>query len=843
MNFMVPELMGMLLSGLRRWGPVLLTAALLTSCNVTKYLSEDQELLTAQRVEIRKGAKLDNRGEVSYELSVLTQQKPNGNFLFLFPREHFYLANSKPRDTTRIDRFLRNTIGQPPVYYSDSLSRRSAALMEDFLRYRGYFNATAYHEPDRRKDKKVRLIYHVDPGKRYVIDSVRYSSPEPQIDSILQVLKTDSPLQPGTPLNLNTYDEEKARISRYLRNEGYAYFSNTYFDKLEIDTSQRSGYANIFLTILPPQEDNAYNKYRVGSITVLTDYSPARDATGEQYPLDTVVSGVRFLSPNARFRMRPELLAENIFLTTDSIYRREDYEKTNLALGGLGIYRFVRINQIIDPDNPLVLNYEIQLSPDKRMSIGVDLDLNYTNRSQLVSTNNNATTGFSNNLIGVSVSPNFRNRNVFGGAELLSVALRSGVEVNPTADSASQFFNTIDLAAEVTLNLPRFQDFGFYNLANRLHLLPDDFYQELRERASTRYSMAYEYLLIRTFYAYNTANARLGYDFRRSPTTSYRINHTALDILNFNIQPQFEAILENNQRLRRSISDQYFFSVLFRNLDYTRVGRPDRLGRSLTFNGQFELTGGEVFLARQFMTNLNPRNNFAQYALAVSDLRYYKQYTPLSSFATRLLVAAARPLVSNQEVPYVKQFFSGGANSMRAWAPRGLGPGGYVDSLSIDASSGTFNNNLRLYQTGDLQLELNLEYRFNLFSYVRGAVFADIGNVWTIEEDTDRPGSQFLFKGRTEQIPKDDGFFTYYHEPFYRQLAVAGGTGIRIDLSYFVFRLDAALPLRYNYPQRGNGDPISPREAISYPESAYWRSFDSFGFGDITFQLGLGCPF
>ncbi|WP_168797571.1 translocation and assembly module lipoprotein TamL [Neolewinella litorea] len=840
MNLMVPELMGILAGGLRRLGPVLTAAVLLTSCNVTKYLAEDAELLTAQRVAIRKGSKLENRGEVNYELSLLAQQKPNGNFLFLFPREHFYLANSKPRDTTRIDRFLRNTIGQPPVLYSDSLARRSAELMEDFLRYRGYFNATAYHEPDRRKRKKVNLIYHVEPGTRFYIDSVQYSSPAPEIDSLLQVLKEDSPLQPNTPLNLNAFDEEKARISRYLRDEGYAYFSGNYFDKLEIDTSQREGYANIYLSILPPEQEEAYRKYRIGEVTVITDYSPALDAAGAAYPGDTVVDGIRFLSPTPRFRMRPELLAQNIFLHTDSTYSREAYEKTNLSLGGLGIYRFVRINQVVDPNQPDVLNYRIQLSPDKRMSVGVDLDLNYTNRSQLVNTDTDQNTAFNNNLIGVSVSPNFRNRNVFGGAELLSVALRAGVEINPSSDSAAQFFNTIDLAAEVSLNLPRFKDFGFYRLANRTGILSGNFYQQLRERASTRYSMAYEYLLIRTFYAYTTANARLGYDFRRSAQTSYRINHAAVDILNFTIEPQFEEILQNNQRLRRSISDQYFFSALFRNLEYSRVGRPDRHGRSMNLNGQFELTGGEVYLARQFFNNLDPRDHFAQYALAVADVRYYKQFSPLRSFASRLLFGIGRPMVVDQEVPYVKQFFAGGANSMRAWAPRGLGPGGYVDPLSIDPADGTFNNNLRLYQTGDLQLELNLEYRFNLFSFVRGAVFTDIGNVWTVEEDPDRPGSQFLFQGR---IRREEGSDPFYHQPFYRQLAVAGGAGIRIDLSYFIFRLDLALPLRYNYPQMGDGEPISPREPISYPETAYWRDFGSFRFSDITFQLGLGYPF
>ncbi|WP_116108629.1 BamA/TamA family outer membrane protein [Lewinella sp. IMCC34191] len=833
MNFIVPELRGILAGGLRYVGPILLAAVFLTSCNVTKYLSEDQELLADQRVELRKGVKVAKRSEVVYELGVLAKQEPNGNFLFLFPREFFYLANNRPQDTSRIDRFLRQRIGQQPVYYSDSLSRRSAASMEDFLRYRGYFDATAYHEADRRKRKKVNLIYHVDPGMRYSIDSVVYSSPEPEIDSILQILKSESALQAGQPLDLNAFDREKARIGQYLRDQGYAYFSDNYFDKLEIDTTGGDGQADIYLTILPPDQDNSYQKYRIGQITVLTDYNPAREASGEAYPGDTIVNGIRFLSPTATFRMRPDILAQNIFLQTDSLYSREAFEKTNLSLGGLGIYRFVRINQIANPTDPNVLDYRIQLSPDKRMSFGVDFDINYTNRSQLL-----ANSALSNNLIGVSVSPTFRNKNVFGGAELLTLGFRTGVEVNPVPDSAAQFFNTIDLAAEASLNLPRFKDFGFYRVSRGLGLISDEFYESLQERANTRYSIAYEYLLLRTFYTYTIANARLGYDFRLSPTTSFRINHAALDILNFTIEPQFDSILVNNQALRRSISDQYFLSVLFRSLEYTRIGRPDRQGRSITLNGQFELTGGEVWLARQFASELDPNNRFAQYALGVADFRYYKQFSPLRSFATRLLVGVARPIVGSQEVPYVKQFYSGGPNSMRAWLPRGLGPGSYVDPLSI-AADGLLSNNL-LYQTGDLQLELNFEYRFNLFSFFRGAVFTDIGNVWTFNRDPDRPGSQFLLTGRQVQ---EEGARPFYHEPFYRQLAVAGGLGLRIDLSYFVFRLDLAIPLRYNYPQTGQGDPVLELQPDPYPESAYWRDFGRFNFGDIRPQIGLGYPF
>jgi outer membrane protein assembly factor BamA len=828
--------MGMLVRGLRRWIPLLGVALVVSGCNVTKYLDANEELLAGQRVALRKGSKVANRNDVLYELEVLAKQEPNGNFLFLFPREYFYLANNKPKDTTRIDRFLRNTIGQPPVLYSDSLSRRSAALMSDFLRYRGYFNATSYHEADRRKPGRVNLIYHVDPGRRFLIDSVSYQSPDPTIDSLLQIFREDSELQPGAPLDLTAFDREKSRLSQELRNAGYAYFSNTYFDKLEIDTSRREGYADLYLNVLPAREEEQYETYRIGEVTVITDYSPAREATGGGYLQDTTVGGVRFLSPNATFRMRPELLATNIFLESDSLFSLEAYQKTNLSLNGLGIYRFVRINQLVDPIRPNVLNYQIQLTPDKRMAVGVDLDLNYTNRSQLPDSDGG---GFAvnTNLIGVSVSPSYTNRNTFGGAELLTVALRAGVEVNPAPDSLSTFLNTIDLGAEATLALPRFKDLGIYRAGNRLGLISDNFYRELRERASTRYSLAYEYLLLRTFYTYTIANARLGYDFQRSPVTRYRINHAALDILNYTIAPEFGRILANNQRLNLSISDQYFLSLIFRELEYSHIGRPDLRGRSLTYNGRFEIAGGELFLIDQFMGDIDPNNNFAQYVILQNDLHYGKQYTPLRSFAARLLFGIGRPFSSDREVPFVKQFFAGGANSMRAWVPYALGPGGFVDTLSLTATN-QFNQ-LNLYQTGDLQLELNLEYRFNLFSYLQGAVFTDIGNVWRVQEDPDRPGSQFRLRGLRRT---DENGAAFYHQPFYRQIAIGSGVGFRIDLSYFVFRLDLALPLRYNYPQDGQGRPL-PRTGDPHPEGDYWRSFRRFRLGDVTPQLALGYPF
>lgn len=842
MNFMVPE--GKDIRALS-WRPVVLAvmlAACLASCNTSKYLTGDRELLTAQRVVIEDPKSVTKRADLTYQLSTIAKQAPNGNFFFLWPREWFYFKNSQPSDSSRINRFFRKTIGQPPAIYSDSLSRRSARDMEDFLFRLGHFDAKVYHEADRGRRRKVNLIYHVEANARRLIDSVVYASSDPLIDSLLQIAKADSEIRSGEPLDLNSFDREKARISRYLRNQGYAFFSATYIDDLEIDTSRRKGYADVFFNLLPPQREASQNRYRVGEVTVYTDYSPLALSAAD-FSLDTIIDGVRFLSRSSEFRMRPDLLRKNVFLERGEYSRRELLEKTNLNLNGLGIYRFVRINQQLDSLADNVLNYQIQLSPSERMSIGADLDLNYTNRNGL-----NINPNFQNqNLIGLSVSPTFQNRNLLGGAELLVTSLRAGVEINPRADSEAPFFNTVDLSADVSLYLPRFKDFGIYSMLGKIpapwrgNLVTENFVSQLRERSNTRFSLGYEYLLIRDFYSYTIFNARQGYDFRRSATTNYRINHLAVDILDPQTQAAFDLILEQNQYLQRSFGEQYFLSFLFRDLEYNRVGLPDAKGRAISFTGRVEIAGAEVHGLNKLANLLFGTNDiwrpktdaiYAKYVLVEASLRYYKNFTPQHSFASRFIFGAGRPY-GGSAVPYVKQFFVGGANSMRAWAPRGLGPGGYVDPLSLNT-----DNNLRLFQTGDLRMELNLEYRFPIASFFKGALFADIGNVWTFEEDDngERPGSQFLLSGRESS----NGAF--FHQPFYRQLAIGMGTGLRIDLSYFIFRLDASMPMRYNYPNDGFGG-IVPRNNLEVPESAYWRDLGTFRFKDITWQLGLGYPF
>lgn len=804
---------------------LLLIGLVLFGCNSTRFLQEDEYLLTDNEVKIR--GKVRNKSDLDYELLISAKQQPNNNFLFI-PREWFYLTSIQPNDTTGWDRFKRRRLGEPPVIYNDSLTRASVEDMQYLLQYKGYFNASVFAD-DETRGQKVSVTYYATPGAQFLIDSVTFSSEDPRIDSLLQDARENTLLKRGRGLDLSLYAQEKERLTQYLRNNGYAFFYPSYLDKLEVDTTQRSKHANLYIQVLPPPSDSAHTVYRVGEVNVYPNYDPLDDARLR----DTIIGPYRFFFRNQRPLVKPQAIARNIFLQPGETYRQDDYRKTNLQLSALGIYRFVRIRQEVDSLQPGVLNFAIQMTPSYRMEAGVDFDINYNNRS------GSAGTG---NLIGFSLSPTFRNRNLFRGAELLVTNLSAGVEVNPNVND-SRFWNTVDLRAQAELLLPRFRDYaGLYRFLHRLplgrdrHLLNEGFYTALRENTATRISLSYEYLDIIDWYRYNLFNARYGYDFQKSKSTRYLINHLGIDYLQPRTDSLFESVLANNPFLARSFGQQVFVSLLFREIDYVRTGRVNRRGESIYLNGRFEVAGAEIyalngiynaFARENTVFRLDDTTSFSQYALLETDFRYYRQFTPRRGIAMRFNFGLARPYGNTADVPYVKQFYVGGPSSIRAWAPRGLGPGGYQDTLL----TGDPENNLRLYQTGSLKLEYNIEYRFDLFWRVKGAFFLDAGNVWTIERDPDRCGSQFLFSRQTYEC----GGQPFTHMPFYRQIAVGGGFGMRVDLTYFIFRLDLGVKLRNNFPQNRREGPIR--------ESDYWNDFSGFGIRDIAFNIGLGYPF
>lgn len=827
----------------------------LASCNTTQFLGEGEKLLIGNQIKFHEAKEIKNKRSLKYQLSTLYKQEENSNFLFI-PREWFYYKTQKPEDTTRFDRWKLRFLGEEPAVFSTAATKATLESINFYMRYKGYYNASVYVDSVFSKnEKKVSLTYHVTPGPLFTIDTVIFRSGDAEIEAILQKIKDRTHLKEGRALDREHYEDEKKRVLRYLRNHGYAQFYPNYFAPLEADSTinierlprPKNKKVSLDFIVNRPYQDSAHQKFVVGEVLVYPQFDPVRSPAEL---VETTIEKCRFLAPQSeeKYRINPQIIRDAIFLQPGEFYSQDDYDKTNRQLTKLGVFKFVRIHQEVDSLQPDKMNFRIELPRIPRLQLGMDFELNYTNRSGGPSS--------STNLLGIALNPSFRSRNLFHGAELLVGNLYAGVEVNPNVrkENRGDFWNTVDLGVQMELYFPRFLDhLGFWKTSHAISKTffgrkeNEGLYPQLKDKAATRLGASYNFIKLLNFYDYNLLNASYGYDLQKDNHTRHIINHFGVDFLNVDTtQRNFKDILAVNPFLKASFGDQLLVSLLFREFNYIYTSPVNRSDESHYIGVSFETAGAEIWGVNQLYNRIadttaifrlkgkNDDINFSQYFRLELDLRFNKRLTPKRSYAARFNIGVARPFGNTDDVPYVKQFYVGGPNSIRAWAARGLGPGGFTDVLTQEASA----NRLFFSQAGDFKLEFNLEYRFNIFWLLDGALFLDGGNIWTLRPDNSRCGSQFLLKPRIQQACEGNmGDKDFYNEAFYKQIALGGGFGARLDFTYFILRLDAGIRLRYPDPNA-----LNPLTHKSY--SGYWNSFPGvFLTNHVNFNLGLGYPF
>lgn len=817
----------------REWcKPYLVLGALgllLSSCNTTKFLDVDQFLLKKNTLVLHPEEKMPNKGLLTYEMETLYKQKPNSSLFFVIPREWFWFKTNEPGDTSGFDRWQRRVLSEPPAIFDEKLCNETEIALEDYLKNKGYFESDAIYEEVLRK-KKAWVTYHVYPKKRTAIDSIIYYSSDRVVDSLLQAIKGESLLKKGEPLDSRLYDQEKERIALFMRNQGYANFLSNYVAQLTADTTGDRYRALVTLEVLPPLEDSVHQAYKVGKIVVFPYYSPEQESPLHRMK-DTLVGGIVFRNePDSSMYFRSSVLIDAVKTKVGEPFRQTDLEATQRELAASGVFKFVRIKQLPNAEDRSLLDIWIFLTPNPRLEMGADFEVSFTNR---------ATRNQSLNLIGLSLRPSIRNRNIFKGAETLITSLKFGVEINPPA-SKQRVFNTLDVGFQTDLYLPKFKDyFGLWKLVDQVFYNADKqkrdgsgnagLYNAFKRNASSKLSLGYSYTKFIDFYDISIFNMNYGFDFKPNKQESYSITNFAAEYFRSNLSQNF---LDNfdNQLFIRSFDRRFLVSVLFRGLNYDYIGKTNSRGESIQAGVSLETAGGEILAANWVSNQIRGRKDtfaidnidFAQYALIESSLRYYRQFTPKTSFASRLGFGVVRPFGNSDVVPFIKQFSAGGPNSIRAWPARGLGPGGYIDT-TLFQNNGSFTN-LNLVNTGDLWLEGNLEYRFNIYSLLNGAFFLDAGNIWTFRRDPERPGAPFFFKdpGFTSEDPTRGQY-----DPFYKQIAIGSGFGLRLDIRYFILRVDLGMKIRY--PYRWDGE-------------HFWNPPNRW-FKRMNLNLGLGMPF
>jgi outer membrane protein assembly factor BamA len=408
-------------------------------------------------------------------------------------------------------------------------------------------------------------------------------------------------------------------------------------------------------------------------------------------------------------------------------------------------------------------------------------------------------------LFGVSFSTDYRDLNTFHGAEVFNLNLEAGFEFNfnkPIVGQKRDIFNSVNLGLGTNLSFPRYMDplrlyhiIGHRKDEKHKPLFGEKLGRWLQEDASTRLSLGYNYVDIQDLYQYYSVNANLGYLMQPDPSRKLTIDRTGIDLFVPNPDSIFEDILDSSRFHRESFGKQLFTGLLFR--DYLFEVNTKSSVRPAYFRlfHSAEISGAEVLFfnalenglsghVREFGIKTGKGEDrdtirFSHFMKGEIDFRYYYDFGRNTELAFRFNPGIAFPYGPfTKQVPYVKQFYVGGALSNRAWQVRELGPGSYYDPNT----AGLIEKGLPFYQTGDIKIDLSLEMRFKLFWYVHGALFLDAANVWTIKEDVTRPGSNFQLKR------------------FYKEFGVGYGYGLRLDFDLFILRLDVGYKLLSPYP-------------------------------------------
>lgn len=783
----------------------------LASCNNVRYLQNDQALYKDSQVKFETEESIEDQAAVENYLLRIDGQKPNRQFLGIFvlrlwiynqlsqqqgsglknwvdSAKHFDQVRGlvgdilyTDDDSTTVRQWLINSVGEAPVLYDSAKAESSVDRMLTYLRNIGYFHPGIELE-HQIQNKKGKAVYHVYPGSRYGIRSVKYEVEDSLMAHFIERKKHQSALQPGKPYNLNDFKSERTRIRDQLREKGYFKFERI-FVEFPMDSTMGGQVLDVYVRITNPPEGGQHKRYRVGEIYVISDYH--LELVEQPIDRDTLLFDSVHLLSEGPLRFRPATLTENIYFRPGQWYKASDHQSTLRRLNELGAFKFVSLQYAERQEgDTLYLDAFLRLQPTEKQGWSAELNTN---------TNFNST-------IGSDFDFSYRNRNLFRNADLFTMNLTSGLETQSqvTGEDTLTFIGNLDVSVEANLAIPRLL-FPFKKL-NRKSLNP-----------STEFSSRYTFTRRLGFYTLNTTSLGIAFQFQKNPRMAHRISLVEISLVDTsNLSQDFRNILADNLLLTQSFEQTIIPASSYTFLYNTASIRGSKSG--IFYRSSVEMAGNLSNLLWTLAGSSADHNiagiPLAQYTRLQSDLRYYYNPRPEEQLIFRVMGGIGVPYGNSATLPFIKQFFSGGPSSVRAWKVRRLGPGSFSVEDDADGTSTVF-----IDQTGDIQLEANFEYRFPVYKLVKGAFFVDAGNIWLLEEDENRPGGKFT-------------------KNFYQDIAIGTGLGLRLDFQFFVIRSDFGFRLRD--PSFSGGESWVVRDFSAY--------LDDFA-RNTEFNIAIGYPF
>ena len=724
----------------------ILTCLVFSACSNIKYLQEGERLYAKSELKI-KGHDNKKHPDLEEKLVSAMQPKPNETIFGLRPSLWFYNIAGTPKKEKGLRNFIKNKLGRPPVLYEEDVPKRITRLLQNRLFTSGHFKGTVTYSTTEKK-RRVKVIFKVDAGPLFTIDSIGFQERGYPCDKDLLKVFKENELSPNDAFDVDKLRQERVRISNAMKNNGYYYFNSDAIS-FQADTTNGDHKVDVYLTTQPRLSRKSVQRYHIQNVFVYANHSLMSDsAIKSLQPVE--INGCKYYDQEERYR--PDIITKSIFLEPNRVYSLERHDLTLDRLSALKVFKFVNV-RFEESDSTGMLNAYIYLTPQKNRSLRLELEA----------------ASKSNNFAGPGFSIDFKNRNTFRGAELLQFNFMSNYETQ--FSSKSEWINSYEFGVENKLIIPRF-------------LMPIKKLRTTRQQVTqTQASSGYHILKRAKYYTYNTSRASFGYNWTSSEKREYQeLSITEFNYVKlFNTTDLFDELLDNNPLLKNSFQEQFIIGPTY---SYTYSNQKDHPG------GNHFYVHGNADYAGTLLGQLSPLWSkdksrphtllglpFSQYLKMDFDVRYYHQFSGERQLVTRVMAGAGLPYQNSTTLPYAKQYFIGGINSIRAFQARSLGPGTYIPAVS---------NNLFIDQAGDIKLEANLEYRARIYGIVKGALFVDAGNIWLINEDSSRPGGQF----KANQ--------------FYNEIAIGTGAGIRVDASFFILRLDLGLPVRIPYRTEGD---------------------------------------
>ena len=761
-----------------------LLCILMSACSTTKNLPEGETLYTGiDKLEVvnedKTLAGITALTEVEAALAYAPNNAIFGSSSLRWPVPFglwVYNGFEKYQDKKGVGRWIFDHLGKSPVLMSSVNGETRAKVATNLLHDYGYFNGSvSYKEVPQKNPKKAKVNYVIDMAQPYFLDSIAYLKYPHYADSLIQSTRSQSVLKSGENFSVLKLEEERQRLSNLFRNHGYYYYRPE-FTTYRADTLQKSGYVSLQVVPRNGIPTEAKKQYYIGNTSVyLTGYD-------NEPPTDTLrLRTMTFYYSGKKPGIRPNALMRNVFFRKGELFSQDRQTFTQEAIARMGVFRYSEFRY--EPKDTTVngdtLNVNMYATFDKPYN--AELELNMTTKST-DQTGPGAVFKITRN--------NFQRM----GANL-SFEVRGSYEwqTNSNVEGNSSKLNSYELGTSLSLDFPRL-------------ILPWKDTDLLRSRYQQKTSFKiYGNLLNRArFFNMLSFGGNVTYDFRKSRTWKHTITPFQLTFNTLmSTTERFDSITATNPSLALSLGDQFIPSMNYTfTYDNARLKRDYQLWWENSITSAGNVTSllyaalGKDFSEKNKKLMGTP---FAQFLKFTSEVRTLFKIGEKQHIAARLMGGVLWSYGNQTIAPYSEQFYIGGANSLRAFTVRSLGPGTYNPGKNTKYGY--------LDQTGDIKLEANVEYRFPIFGELYGATFLDAGNVWLMRKDESRPGGEFTLKN------------------FAKSLALNTGLGIRYDLTFLVIRLDMGVALHVPYETGKSGyynipkfkDGLGLHFAIGYP--------------------------